>query len=126
MLPTAAPATPAWVVARLPVALKFPDQGSNNSAEARSLPAELPPTINTFALLGSRKAACPLRDESALEDVAVHVFAEASYISAEARSCEPSLPPITKILPSRSVVAECPERAVDRLALLLTDSSAGS
>src|SRR3954465_1642979 len=100
MLPTAPPETPEWVVARLPVVLKLADHGSNNSAEARSLPAELPPTINTFALLGSRKAACPLRDEAALEDVAVHVFADASYISAEAKSCAPSLPPIAKILPS--------------------------
>src|SRR5437667_9989592 len=54
------------------------------------------------------------------------VRAEDEYSSAEASSLDPSDPPATSTSPFRSVVAECPTRAVQRLGPLDTVPAAGS
>src|SRR5437016_5949982 len=54
------------------------------------------------------------------------VRAEDEYSSAEASSLDPSDPPATSTSPFRSVVAECPTRAVERLGPLDTVPAAGS
>src|SRR5438552_17486851 len=54
------------------------------------------------------------------------VRAEDEYSSAEASSLDPSDPPATSTSPFRSIVAECPARAVERLGPLDTVPAAGS
>src|SRR5947207_464963 len=54
------------------------------------------------------------------------VRAEDEYSSAEASSLDPSDPPATSTSPFRSIVAECPTRAVERLGPLDTVPAAGS
>src|SRR5438034_276346 len=54
------------------------------------------------------------------------VRAEDEYSSAEARSLDPSDPRATSTSPFRSIVAECPTRAVERLGPLDTVPAAGS
>src|SRR5437870_10002491 len=54
------------------------------------------------------------------------VRAEDEYSSAEARSLDPSDPPATSTSPFRSIVAECPTRAAERLGPLDTVPAAGA
>ncbi len=66
-------------------------------------------------LFGRRKALCPLRAVARLEAEGAIVPLAGSKMSAEARSADPLLPPITATLPSSVVVAVADMRGVERL-----------
>src|SRR5438046_9887858 len=80
------------------------------------LPPEVPPTIRTLLLLGSKKARWSLRGMDRAFSVADTVPAAVSYTSADDRSAEPLLPPAIRTLPLSNAVAESPARATERLA----------
>src|SRR5438094_3499292 len=116
------PAAPERGVAGAPVAMKAEFQAWYSSADA-----ELPPTMRTAALCGKRNAEWLLRAETMFA-AAVNpgIRAEDEYSSAESRSLDPSDPPATSTSPFRSMVAECPIRAVERLGPLDTVPAARS
>src|SRR5882724_13009714 len=114
---------------------KLPCQGVNNSAEDTAAPPDMPPTMSTLLLCGSRNARWPWRGAARVLVAGEKVPAEGSKISAEARSVGVMLPsafvtmlfpPATRTRPSRRVVAEWLERGVARLGPGATVPATGS
>src|SRR5262252_8166716 len=97
-------------IAGVPVGANVPFHGVNVSAVVNSFPAEVPPTISTALLFGSKIAAWFRRGAAKLDATTANPPTAGSNTSAEAKSADPLLPPATRTLPSSNEVAECPSR----------------